>query len=80
MKILTAKTTFLINRDLWSEGDTKEVGDNQGLELLKAGLVVEKMVEAPKASTTTPKSAKKPRLKPENRETKPAKTQDLEQK
>ncbi|UOR05861.1 hypothetical protein MUN82_01885 [Hymenobacter aerilatus] len=80
MPEVTAKTIFLGNEGMWQVGETKEVSILRAKELVKHGLVIEKVVEAPKASTSTSKSAKKTRLKAENRETKPKNVQDIEQK
>ena len=65
-KMIKATSTFLANRELWLEGETKEASDNQALELVKAGLAV----EAVAANST----------QPAQRETKPAKTAKLEKK
>lgn len=79
--LVVANRTLLYGR-LWSTGDVFEVDDSTGKSLVKKGFVTEKMemVGAELASTTTPKTAKKPRQKPEKRETKPLKGPDLEQK
>lgn len=66
--MIKATSTFLANRELWLEGETKEASDNQALELVTAGLAVE--VESVAANST----------QPAQRETKPAKTAKLEKK
>lgn len=64
---MKAKTTFLINREVWSEGESKVLGVNQAKELLHAGLV-EEVAETNQLVSATPK---KPRKTAEKRETKP---------
>ncbi|QNE38987.1 hypothetical protein F1C16_05175 [Hymenobacter sp. NBH84] len=67
-------TTFLSNEGMVLVNTVLEVSPERAAHWLRLGFVKEYQEPTPT------KSAKKPRLKAENRETKPAKTQDLEQK
>ena len=49
MKQVTALSAFLLNRELWLPGDSKEVTANVASELVQAGLV--ELIEAAEETT-----------------------------
>lgn len=58
-KLIKATSTFLVNRDLWLEGETKETADNRAAELIEAGLAV----EVEQTDSTSEEKADKPKRK-----------------
>jgi hypothetical protein len=56
MKQVTALSAFLLNRELWLPGDSKEVTPNVASELAQAGLV-ELIAVAEKAPEAEPQKA-----------------------